>query len=527
MKLLSLTLAFFFCTLAHAQDAYWQQDVRYNIKATLNDKEYTINGTETIVYKNNSPSTLDFIWFHLWANAYKNDSTALMQQLQNDTARANKKETFGRGWIDGLAFTVNGKAAKTEAHSNPLYIDVLKLLLDKPLQPGDSVTIATPFKVKLPPYFSRSGFADGEIMACQWYPKPAVFDKLGWHEFPYLDMGEFYSEYGNYSVDITVPSDYVVGATGTLLTKKELDIYKELGTKNATNRKAEPILYKADGKTVKTLSYYAANVVDFAWFAEKGFVIQYDTVQLPGGQTVDAFSYFHNKPGTVWTNSIDYVKDATRKYSQWLGNYAYPVVQAVEGPKNNSSGGMEYPMITLITSPDAKVETLDGVIAHEVGHNWFMGMLGSNERKHTWMDEGMNTYFQFRYEAEKYKYNSIFGDAIPEEIRKKNPDDFLDIIYNVINEQVPMQSAMDISAEKFKNSEEYGVVSYVKAAFWMYLLQSVLGKDKIDAAFQHYFSQWKFKHPQPQDMEASFEESTGASLDRFFELTKKEGKLTE
>lgn len=527
MKLFSLSLALLTAIITNAQQPYWQQELRYTIKASLNDKDYSITGNETVVYKNNSPSTLDFIWFHLWANAYKNDNTALMQQLQKDTARARKKETRGTGWIDGLAFTVNGKAAKTEPHPNPDYIDILKVLLDKPLLPGDSVIIATPFTVKLPPYFSRSGYADGEVMACQWYPKPAVFDKLGWHEFPYLDMGEFYSEYGNYTVDITLPADYVVSATGTLLTKSEIEAYKSIGAKNAANRKEEPLLYKAAVKGNKTLSYYAEKVVDFAWFAEKGFVIQYDTVQLPGGKTVDAFSYYHNKPGTVWANSIDYIKDATRKYSEWLGNYAYPVVQAVEGPKNNSSGGMEYPMVTLITSPDAKVETLDGVIAHEVGHNWFMGMLGSNERKHTWMDEGMNTYFQFRYEADKYKYNSIFGDAIPEEIRKKTADEFLDIIYNVINEQIPMQSAMDISAEKFKDSEEYGVVSYVKAAFWMYLLQSVLGKDKIDAAFQHYFSLWQFKHPQPEDMEAAFEESTGASLDRFFELTKKEGKLTE
>lgn len=529
MKTFSFALVLFLgISGAIAQQPYWQQELRYNITAALNDKDYTITGSETIVYKNNSPSSLDFIWFHVWANAYKNDNTALMQQLKNDTARARKKEKLGFGWMEGLAFTINGKAAKTEAHPNPQYIDIVKLVLDKPLQPGDSITIATPFKVKLPPYFSRSGYADGEVMACQWYPKPAVFDKLGWHEIPYLDMGEFYSEYGNYSVDITVPADYVIGATGTLLTKKELDAYKTIGAKNAANRNGEPLLYKPGPKEAnKTLSYYAEKVVDFAWFAEKGFVIQYDTLHLADGKIVDAFSYYHNKPGTIWNNSIDYIKDATKKYSEWLGAYVYPVVQAVEGPKNNSSGGMEYPMITLITSPDAKVATLDGVIAHEVGHNWFMGMLASNERAHTWMDEGLNTYFQFRYEAEKYRANSIFGDAIPEELKKKTAEEFLDIIYDVINKQIPMESAMDISAEKFKSSEEYGLISYVKTALWMYLLQSAIGQDKIDTAFHNYFNEWKFKHPQPEDLERSFEEATGSKLDKFFELTKKEGKLLE
>lgn len=527
MKIFSLALAVFICTQAQAQQAYWQQQLQYDIKATLNDKDYSIAGNETIIYKNNSPGTLNFIWFHIWPNAYKNGSTALMQQLKNDTARAKKKEKFGIGYIDGLDFKINGTTAKTEPHPNPQYVDIIKLVLNSPLKPGDSISISTPFNVKLPPYFSRSGYADGEIMACQWYPKPAVFDKSGWHEFPYLDMGEFYSEYGDYSVSLTLPSDYVVGATGSLLTKSELDIYKKIGAKNTAQRNDKPELYAGDGTNkTKTLTYYAGQVVDFAWFAEKGFVVQYDTLQLPGGKIVDAFSYYHNKPNSIWANSIDYIKDACRKYSEWVGNYSYPVVQAVEGPKNNSSGGMEYPMVTLITSPDAKPESLDGVIAHEVGHNWFMGMLGSNERAHTWMDEGLNSYYQFRYEAEKYKFNSIFGDAIPEEIKKKPVDEFIGIIYNALSE-IPMQSAMDISAEKFSSSEEYGIVSYVKTAFWLYILESVLGREKMDAAMQNYFTKWKFRHPQPEDMKAAFEEATGARLDKFFDLTKKEGKLVE
>ena len=167
------------------------------------------------------------------------------------------------------------------------------------------------------------------------------------------------------------------------------------------------------------------------------------------------------------------------------------------------------------------------VVIHEVGHNFFPMIINNDERQSTWMDEGLNTFFQFRYEAEKYRINSIFGDAIPEELKKKTAEEFLDIIYNVINEQVPMQSAMDISAEKFKDSEEYGVVSYVKTALWMYLLQSVTGRDKIELAFHNYFNKWKFKHPQPEDLQAAFEEATGSKLDKFFELTKKEGKFVD
>jgi Peptidase family M1 domain len=525
MKKLLLAIAIFAQAGLFAQNNYWQQELQYTINTELNDNEKSLTGFESLVYKNNSPDTLDFIWFHIWPNAYKNESTALIQQIKNDAERKKKLEKYSPGFIEGLSFKVNDKSAHTEAHPNPDYIDVIKLILPSKLSPGDSVTITTPFKVQLPSYFSRSGYADGEFMACQWYPKPAVYDKNGWHEFPYLDMGEFYSEYGSYKVTITVPSTYVIGATGVLQTIDELALYKSIGAKNITNRDGKPVLYKpVDKNAMKTLAYFAANVPDFAWFADKEFVIQYDTVKLSTGKIIDAFSYYHNRKKTIWNNSIDYIKDGVNKYNGWIGEYEYPVVQVVEGPKNNSSGGMEYPMVTLITSPDAKIETLDAVIAHEIGHNWFMSMLGSNERAHTWMDEGLNTYFQFRYEAEKYRANSIFGTALPASLKLLTEDKFLELIYQNLQE-IPMQTAMETSAEKFQGSQEYGLISYVKTAVWMYLLESAIGREKVDKAMQFYFTKWKDKHPQPADMKAAFEESIGGKLDKFFDLINKEGKF--
>ncbi|MGJ7029888.1 M1 family metallopeptidase [Niabella hirudinis] len=508
-----------------AQEGYWQQNLKYDMEVTLNDKTQSLTGKQTIQYKNNSPETLDFIWFHLWPNAYKNDSTTLLKQIRSDLSRTEKLGTITYGSIDGLNFKVNGKTAKTEPHSNPEYIDIIKVLLPAPLKPGATATITTDFRVKLPSYFSRSGFADGEYMICQWYPKPAVFDKNGWHEFPYLDMGEFYSEYADYNVKITLPSDYVVGATGVLQDKEELERYKSVGRMNAFARLAPPKLYKPAKAGLKTLTYKAEDVPDFAWFAEKGLVIQYDTIQLKD-KTVDAFTFYHNQPVTLWNNSIDYVKDAVRHYSRWIGPYQYPTVQAIEGPKNNSSGGMEYPMITLITCPDASSEYLDGVIAHEVGHNWFMSMLGSNERAHTWQDEGLNTYYQFRYEAEKYHYNSVARESIPEELKKLPVPEFQERIYLALA-QIPMQSIIEQPAADFKTSEDYGLVSYIKTAIWMYLLEHQYGQDKIDKAFQDYFNTWKNKHPQPEDMKASFEKSLGTNLDRFFDLLKKPGSLLQ
>jgi hypothetical protein len=523
MKILTLLACFLICNSALAQSSYWQQDLRYSINAELNDTEKSITGSLSLVYKNNSPHTLDFIWFHIWPNAYKHDSTALNKQIQADPG--NKKQQIkGSGSIEGLAFTVNNEPAQTQPHPNPQYIDVIKVVLPKPLLAGDSITISTPFKVFLPPYFSRSGHAGTEFMVCQWYPKPAVFDQNGWHEFPYLDRGEFYSEYADFAVTLTVPSAYVVGATGKLVTADESEQYKRIGAQNLAHPQ-KPVLYVPPaGAATKTLSYQAKQIPDFAWFVDKDFVIQYDTIRLRNGNVVDAYSYYHHKKKTIWVNSMDYIKDAVKQYSTWIGAYEYPVVQLVEGPQNSSSGGMEYPMITLITSPDADKERLDAVITHEVGHNWFMSMLGSNERAHTWMDEGLNTYYQFRYEAEKYKGNSLFGKNIPESVKKLPVDLFQQRIYKAI-ENIPMNSAMDIPADKFPSSDEYGLVSYIKTALWLYVLESTAGREKLDLAMKNYFTKWKHKHPQPADMQAAFEESMGIKLDEYFMMTRKEGKL--
>jgi hypothetical protein len=509
-----------------AQNNYWQQYLQYSIDAQLNDKEKSITGSETIVYKNNSPEALSFIWFHIYPNAYKDLSTALFQQIKNDPKKKGNSNKMLGGSISNLAFTVNGKPATTEAHPNLQYIDIVKVVLPQPLQPGDSATIATPFKVQLPNYGSRSGYTDGEFMICQWYPKPAVFDKDGWHEMPYLDMGEFYSEYATYKVNITVPAAYVVSATGLLQTPAELAAYKTIGSFNVHRGDSKPKLYTPTLEANKTLSYYADSVPDFAWFADKGFIVDYDTIQLSSGKVINAFTFYYNNNNTPWKNSIGYVKDAIQHYSNWIGEYAYPIVQAVEGPKNNSSGGMEYPTVTLITSPDAKPATLDAVITHEVGHNWFMSMLGSNERIHPWMDEGMNSYFQFRYEAEKYRGNTIFGDRIPDVVKKLSEEDFQDAVYKTMM-TIPIQPAVETASATYSSSEDYGLTSYVKAAEWMYLLERTVGKEKVDKAFQNYFTQWRFKHLQPSDLKAAFEQAIGGNLTQFFNLLNKEGKLVE
>lgn len=335
---------------------------------------------------------------------------------------------------------------------------------------------------------------------------------------PYLDQGEFYSEFGSFDVHITLPGGYVVGATGQLLTSSELDSYKRIGKANH-ERPSSPAAYKSQSQNagVKTLDYHADSVHDFAWFADKDLIIQYDTLQLPSGRIIDVFAYYRPGGNREWTKSISFIKDAATHYSNWIGEYAYPVVSAVEGPGNISSGGMEYPMITLITSPKASRAELDGVIAHEVGHNWFYGMLGTNEREHPWMDEGINSYYEFRYEAEKYRYNGVLGDMIPDRLKKLSADDFLSSIYNVIN-QLRSSEPIESPAADFPSEMDYGLVVYAKTAVWMHVLEESIGKDELTRGMHAYFTTWKFKHPYPEDMQASLEQSTGNPLDQYFRM---------
>ena len=501
---------------------YWQQEVDYTIDVFLNDSNNSLKGFLKLEYANNSPDKLDFIWFHLWPNAYKNEGTAFAKQVFKEPEGKKKwKSLKDKGSIDSLDFEVNGVKAKTEVDAQN--IDIIKVLLPSSLGSHERITITTPFVVKLPTYISRSGHINQSYMVCQWYPKPAVYDAKGWHPIPYLEMGEFYSEYGKFTVNITTPSAYVIGATGIMQNEDELKIYKELGAKNLSLSKQKKYTPVGDHLT-KTLTYKAENVHDFAWFADKDFILEYDSMQLASGKIIDVFTYHAYNGNPRWDRSVDYVKDAVRHYSSWIGEYPYPVVQAVEGPKNLSSGGMEYPMITLITEPDADEEKLDATIAHEVGHNWFYAALGSNEREHAWMDEGINTYFEFRYEHEKYRNNSLFGDAIPDDVKNAPMEQFEAAVYLALY-RLRMEDPIDLPAQDYPSDEEYGTAVYLKAALWLKSIELAVGRDKFDEGFRNYFSEWEFRHPYPGDFEKSLEESTGKNLEGYFELLKKKGSL--
>ncbi len=516
-------------SIATGQTGYWQQQADYSIDVSLDDKDNALLGFEKVIYTNNSPDTLHFIWFHLWPNAYKNDRTDFARQnTENGYTDFYFSDEDQRGYINQLDFKADGITARTEADSNN--IDILKVFLPIPLAPGGSVAITTPFHVKLPLNVSRGGYVGQTYQVTQWYPKPAVYDSKGWHPMPYLDQGEFYSDFGNFSVNITLPENYVVAASGVLNSKDEFNILKLKAIQKPTDQKtykwfanevanlkkgehpAFESLAPASSPKQKTLNYTLERAHDFAWFASKLFIVQHDTLKLENN-TIDVFSFYNPWQEERWKQSLAFVKSGTKYYSSRIGTYPYPVLSVVAGSDAAGSDGMEYPTIALITSQSGG-QTLDATIAHEIGHNWFYGMIASNERDHPWMDEGINTFYQESYEKEKYKKAEDYVQSRNDFIARKLPNDFYATMIASL-EKIKKDQPIDMPAPNYTDLN-YGLVVYEKTARWMHLLESRMGSAAFDSSMRYYFNTWKYRHPSPEDFRQSMQHTGNAAIDSLY-----------
>ena len=510
--------------------AYFQQEVNYTINVTLNDRDNTLSGYESFEYINNSGLPLDFIYIHLWPNGYKNNKTALAKQLYNMNDMSLEFATEEeRGWIDSLDFKVDGQAVRWEY--DPEHADICKVYLNSVLQHNQKIVVTTPFKVKIPSGdISRLGHVGESYQITQWYPKPAVYDREGWHPMPYLTQGEFYSEFGSFDVSITVPKNYVVGATGDLQTESEIAFLEERVAE--TKNKYDNGLFQ-DRKTLsggstdfpessaemKTIRFTQQNVHDFAWFADKRFEVLKGEVVLPhSGRKVTTWAMFVTHHHQLWADALEYLHDGTYYYSLWNGDYPYNNVTAVDGTIS-AGGGMEYPNITVIGNASSK-EELEVVIVHEVGHNWFYGLLGSNERDHAWMDEGLNTLNEMRYISTKYPKNDWLSDMMmgaAEKIHLEHLDhhDMSDLTYSMsagygVDQPIELHSAEYTPLN-------YGAIVYSKTGLVFTYLKDYLGDTLFDECMRAYFDEWHYKHPQPQDFRAVLERESGKDLSWLFD----------
>lgn len=540
MKRLIITITTCFVVLISNSQEYFQQKVDTYIDVELDDENHILRGFEKMVYYNNSSLNLDKIIIHLWPNAYKNSNTNLAKQKYSDGSTSFKyAESIDLGYIDSLDFKVNGEIVKWQFLNEQ--IDISELLLTKPLKPGDSIIITTPFRVKIPSgKFSRLGHIGQSYQITQWFAKPAVFDKNGWHPMSYLDQGEFFSEFGNYDVSITVPKNYVLMATGDLQNKEELEFLNEkaeltsqlikenkLAVRDSLGRK--DMSFPKSSVEKKTLRFIQKNVHDFAWFTDKRYHVLKGEVNV-NNRKITSWALFTNNEAKLWRRSIEYINDATRYFSKWVGEYPYNHVTAVDGTIS-AGGGMEYPNITVIgSSGDSK--SLETVIVHEVGHNWYYGILGSNERENAWMDEGLNTYIEIRYMEEKYpngyfrKKDSTQNKSRGISLNIPMEEKELQHIAYQFNASRNYDQPLKMGSKDFTQMN-YGAMVYCKTGIGFHYLKAFLGEELFDNCMNEYFNQWKFKHPNPNDIKIVFENVSKENLDWFFEDYIKTTKKTD
>ena len=511
---------------------YWQQRADYKIKIKLDETSRSVSGTETIKYTNNSPLTLNYIWIQLDQNIFKQDSINNLTRPwwgENKSVdfstlrRQNFMDNFNGGFRD-LSFKINNKVAQTF-----LVGTHIRLNLEKPLKPKESTEINISWSYALVEenaVRARNGyesFADGNdiFLLAQWYPRVTVFsDYEGWHNKEFIGNGEFTLEFGNYEVEITVPSDHVVAATGVLINDNDVLSATQKKRMLKAKKSEKPIFIITPEEALKnelekntqtkTWIFKAENVRDFAWTSSRKFIwdaagFRQDSKDNP---LVMAMSFYPNEGEPLWSKySTEAVMHTMKVYSKYSFDYPYPTAQSINGPV----GGMEYPMITFNgprteleedgtrTYSRSEKEFLIGVVIHEIGHIYFPMIVNSDERQWTWMDEGLNTFIQYLAEKEwDINYRSDRGEPrwITDFMSSRN--------------QVPIMT----------NSEsllQFGNNAYAKPATALVILrETILGRELFDQAFKEYANRWKFKRPTPYDFFRTMEESSGVDLDWFW-----------
>jgi hypothetical protein len=482
--------------------ANWQQHVAYTILVKLDDDKNALDGQISMVYTNNSPSELNQIYMHIWPNAYANRNTAFAKQhLENGKTDFYFAKPEDQGSIESLNFLVNNKPVKWNLTKD---IDIALLTLAEPLKPGEKITISTPFYVLLPKVYSRLGHEKQLYCITQWFPKPAVYDVNGWNPMPYLDQGEFYSEFGSFDVSISLPKNYILAATGNIQNKEEEKFLNQLAIAEAKTFDEIPI----SSSIYKTVRYLQDSVHDFAWFASKEFNVKKGEVTLVNGEKINTWLFAKR----INNSGINYINEGIKYYSDHIGNYPYKIAQVVITPLE-AGGGMEYPTITNCGTIDRTT------IIHEVGHNWFYGILGSNERAYPWMDESLNTYYESRCTQEKMDSNlEKYGKRV----------DLMKVVFNLDVEGFGQAKLLyGITARKNEDQAgnlpsitytdfNYGAIIYGKNPLSFYMLQNYLGNNKFDAMMHAYYEKWKFKHPLPNDFTQHAETFTNENLNWFF-----------
>ena len=497
---------------------YWQQSVSYRIRAELDPATTLLRGSERIVYRNRSPDTLGSIVLNLYQNVFS--ETARRNRVAPNTGGVTLSRVVAQGTrLDSVAPARIGVVRQVARPAAGYAVEgtLARLVLPRPLAPGDSAVLEIDWQHRVPPAPTfRTGWEEAlggrAFVVAQWYPQVAVYDDLnGWDATPYLGDGEFYLEYGDFEVDLTLPAGWIVGATGSLANAAEVlsAQTRDRLARAATADSVVNVVTAADLASGAALGrgaggrltwrFRADNVRDFAFATSDRYL--WDAVRAPvpngaGGQRGVAVHTLYRAGAPGWERAWRYGQHALTWFSGAIQPYPYPQATVVEGPV----GGMEYPMIVFIGRP-AQAEALEAVIAHELGHEWFPMVVGSDEARYAWMDEGITTHFEDRASADFF--------------RGTRADTATRAAYLAVagtDTEVPLMRHTDLVSP-------YGartVAAYSKPATVMVALRNVLGPTVFDRALREYTAAWSYRHPMPWDFFNTVERVAGRDLDWFW-----------
>ena len=462
---------------------YWQQKADYEMEIELDVSSAQFNGKQRILYTNNSPETLNKVFYHLYFNAFRPGSE--MAERQKSSLDVNRRFKV---IIDSIGPKSYGKIQVKNLKQNGILLNpffsetILEVPLANPILPGESAVLDLEFSGQVPDLIRRSGKNSSEGVAfsmAQWYPKLAEYDIDGWNASPYLGR-EFHGVWGNFDVKITLDKNFTVAASGYLQNPEDIGKgYKKI--KRSKSKK---------GKL--TWHFIAPNVHDFTWAADKDYI--HDI--YPGPNNVKLHFFYKNNPSIIdnWKKLQPLTAELMEYFNSSIGDYPYKQYSVVQG----GDGGMEYAMLTLITG-ERKFGSLVGVTAHELAHSWFQNILATNEMKHEWMDEGFTTYISTIATDKVLKENKIFPLI----------NAYLGY-YNLALSGV--EQPQQTNANRYAYNYAYESSAYNKGAVFLSQLGYIIGKENLNTSLKIYFEEFKFKHPTPRDFIRIAERVSGILL---------------
>ncbi len=497
---------------------YWQNRADYTIEATLDTVAHTLEGTVRIHYTNNSPDTLHFVWLQLDQNILKPDSRG-----EETTSPLNPTSGATKGYqFSSIEVSLDGHTW----HPDTVVSDTrMQIRLSRPLKPhGGTADFTLNYHYEVPLKIIRTGYEETKRGAiydmAQWYPRMCVYDDIrGWDTLPYLGMGEFYLEYGNYDYKLTVPANMLVAGSGELVNPKEVLTKKEQDRLQKASRSDKTVtIVGADEigkpetrpvhKGMVTWHFKMHNTRDVSWAASRNFIWDAARINLPDNKHAMAMSFYPESSAgpNAYSRSTQMVKGSIEIFSKHWYPYPWPNAINVAGPV----GGMEYPGIVFCYQT-AKGKGLWMVTNHELGHQWFPMIVGSNERRYAWMDEGFNTFIDVY--ASKWFNNGEFAPKRDGEYAPKGGDPAREIVPILTNPDIEsIMTRADVLNPKWRHP-----LQYYKPALGLVLLREyILGHKRFDYAFRQYIRRWAYKHPAPKDFFRTMNNAAGENLNYFW-----------